>query len=115
MSSREDEQYEHLIEAQLSNPDRDNLSEFNGFESTTHLRYRVLNDSSDSEIIPEIDTENQLEVSEQLLDRSIIESEEAWQELEYIADRLGNFSPLLSNENTEFELAQTGSGEEFSS
>ena len=35
--------------------------------------------------------------------------------MEYIADRLGNFSPLLSNENTEFELAQTGSGEEFSS
>ena len=73
MSSSEDEQYEHLIDAQYPNPDRDNLSEFNGFESTTRLRYRVLNDSSYSKIIPEIDTENQLEVSEQLLDRSIIE------------------------------------------
>ena len=73
MSSSEDEQYEQVIDAQHSNPDRDNLSEIKGFESTTHLRYRVLNDSSDSEIIPEIDTENQLEVSEQLLDRSISE------------------------------------------
>ena len=49
------------------------------------------------------------------LERSIIESDEAWQELEYVADRLGNLSPLLSNENTEFELAQTSSGEEFNS
>ena len=103
---KQDEQHEHLIEAQHSNPDRDNLSEINWFKSTTHLWYTVLNDSSDSEIIPEIDTENQLEVSEQLLDRSIIETEEAWQELEYIADRLGNLSPLLSNENIEIELAQ---------
>ena len=73
MSSSEDEQYEDVIEAQHPNTDRDNLSEFNGFESTIRLRYRVLNNSSGSEIIPEIDTENQLEVSEQLLDRSIIE------------------------------------------
>ena len=58
MSNSEDEQYEQVIDAQHSNPDRDNLSEINWFESTTHLWYTVLNDSSDSEIIPEIDTKS---------------------------------------------------------
>ena len=55
MSSSEDEQYEHLIDAQHPNPDRDNLGEFNGFDSTTRLQYRVLSDSeNDCELIPEL-------------------------------------------------------------
>merc|ERR1711874_661575 len=85
-----------------------NLGAFGGFEPTPRLHYRVDGDlESGWQLIPDIDSQSQTEDIEDLLDRSIVEGEEIWQDLGDIADRLGSLSPLLAEENTELEIAQS--------
>ena len=108
MSNSDDEQYEPLNNSHSPRRDRNNLGAFSGFEPTPRLRYRVDGDlESGWELIPDIDSQSQTEDIEDLLDRSIVEGEEIWQDLGDIADRLGSLSPLLAEENTELEIAQS--------
>ena len=107
MSESDDEQYEPVNNADSPRTDRDSLGAFEGFEPTTRLHYRTEGDlDGEHVLIPDIDSQSHLGVSENLLDRSISEAESAWQDLEYIADRLISLSPIVAEENFEFELAQ---------
>ena len=106
--SSDDEQYEDTL-SHTDSPTRyrDNLGAFGGFEPTTRLHYLVNSDlDGEVELIPQIDSQSQVEDVEDLLNRSIVEAGETWQDLGYIADRLGNLSPLLADENSELEIAQ---------
>ena len=76
---------------------------FVGFEGSTYLRYQVV---SDLEGEVELHVEDHLEVSQNLLDRAISESEETYYELEDISDQLRALSPILDI-NSEIELVQS--------
>ena len=82
MSNSDDEQYELLNNSHSLRRDRDSQSAFDGFEPTPHLHYREDIDlESGWELIPDIDSQSQTEDIEDLLDRSIVEGEEIWQDL----------------------------------
>ena len=108
MSSSDDEQYESLNNSDSPRRDRNSLGAFGGFEPTQRLHYRVDGDQESGwKLIPDIDSQSQTEDIEDLLDSSIVEGEEIWQDLGDIADRLGSLSPLLAEENSELEVAQS--------
>ena len=106
MSESDDEQYESVNNADSPRTDRDSLGAFGGFEPTTRLHYRTERDlDGEHVLIPDIDSQSHLGVSENLLNRSISEAGSAWQDLEYIADRLIDLSPLPAEKYSEFEIA----------
>ena len=98
MSNSDDEQHEDIVDSHSSS-EGENLGDlFSGFEPGTRLHYRVeTNPEGGSELIPDIASESQ---TEDLLERSIQEIDETWHDLESIADRLGDLSPLRT-ENAE--------------
>ena len=112
MSDSEEEQLDQVAsgEQQASGSEAQSDS-FRGFEGSTYLRYQVLGDL-EGEI--ELNVEDHLEVSQDLLERAINESEETYYELEDISDQLRALSPILDR-NSEFELAQPGRDESSNS
>ena len=103
-TSSKDEQYEDIEDSHSHRTERDSLGgAFGGFESRTRLHYRVETDPEGrSQLLSDIVSGSR---TEDLLNRSIHEAEETWQDLEAIADSLGNLSPRPTEENTELELA----------
>ena len=103
-STSSHEQYEEIEDSHSSSEETESLGEtFGGFDSETRLHYRVESDpEGKSELIPDIASGSR---TEDLLNRSIHEVEETWQDLGAIADRLGDLSPLPIEENSELELA----------
>ena len=112
MSDSEEEQLDQVAsgEQQASGSEAQSDS-FRGFEGSTYLRYQVLGDL-EGEI--ELNVEDHLEVSQDLLERAINESEETYYELEDISDQLRALSPILDR-NSEIELAQPGRDESSNS
>ena len=83
MSESDDEQYESVNNADSPRTDRDSLGAFEGFEPTTRLHYRTERDlDGEHVLIPDIDSQSYLGVSENLLNRSISEVGSSWQDLE---------------------------------
>ena len=103
-STSSDEQYEDLEDSHSSEAEKDSSGgAFGGFDSSTRLHYRVETDQEGrSEIISDIASGSQ---TEDLLNRSINAAEETWRDLEAVADRLGELSPITTEENSELELA----------
>ena len=108
MSKRttDDEQHEDIEDSHSSSEDTESLGdEFGGWEPGPRLQYRVDSDlEGRSQIIPDIASGSR---TEDLLDKSIQEVDETWQDLGEIADRLGQLSPLRTEES-EWELALFG-------
>ena len=102
-SNSDDEQHEDIEDSHSSSEGKESLGDaFGGFEPSTRLHYRVESDpEGGSELIPDIASGSR---TEDLLERSIQEVDETWQDLESIADRLGDLSPLRT-EDAEWELA----------
>ena len=100
--SRKDEQYEDVEGSHSSSEDKESSGdEFRGFLPGPRLHYRVESDlEGENQIIPDIASGSH---TEDLLDKSIHEIDETWQDLESIADRLGQLTPL-GREDTEWEL-----------
>ena len=100
--SKKDEQYEDIEGSHSSSEEKESSGdEFTGFLPGTRLHYRVESDPGGaSQIIPDIASGSH---TEDLLDKSIHEIDETWQDLESIADRLGQLTPL-GREDTEWEL-----------
>ena len=103
MSKREDEQHEDVKDSHSSSEDKESSGdEFSGWETGPRLQYRVDSDSEGRvQLIPDIASENR---TEDLLDKSLQEIDETWQDLGAIADRLGELSPRPT-EDAEWELA----------
>ena len=97
----EEEQHEDLEDSHSSSKESSS-DEFGGWDTGPRLQYRVDSDQEGrSQILSDIASGSH---TEDLLDKSIQEVDEAWQDLEAIADRLGDLSPLRT-EDTEWELA----------
>ena len=110
--SDSEEQLDQVASIDQEAPSVDTQSDsFVGFEGSTYLRYQVLGDL-EGEV--ELHVEDHLEVSQDLLDRAINESEETYYELEDISDQLRALSPILDI-NSEIEVAQSDRDESANS
>ena len=106
--SDSDEQLDQVASGDQPAPTSEAQSNsFRGFEGSTYLRYQVLGDL-EGEF--ELNVEDHLGVSQDVLDRAINESGETYYELEDISDQLRALSPIVDL-NSEIELAQSGRDE----